>query len=72
MHLMKNAIGTWRFFWWYTMKENLVEFKLAPHLSYPVGKSVNSYIDSLLCSFLHTSSDQGENNHEILISEKNI
>lgn len=54
------------------MKENLVEFKLAPHLSYPVGKSVNGYIDSLLCSFLHTSSDQGENNHEILISEKNI
>lgn len=69
---MKNAIGTWRFFWWYTIKENLVEFKLTPPLSYPVGESANDYIDSLLCSLSYTSSNQGESNHKVLILGKNI
>lgn len=69
---MKNAIGTWRFFWWYSIKENLVEFKMTHHLSYPVGESLNDYIDSLLCSFLYTSSNQGESKHKILILEKNV
>lgn len=68
---MKNAIDV-KVFLWYSIKENLVEFKLTPCLSYHVGEWVNDSIDSLLCWFIYISSIQCESNNKILILEENI
>lgn len=42
---------------WLVPKKTPGDFRMIHHLSYPIGQSVNDFIDPALCSVTYTSSD---------------